>query len=121
MGPGFLEKVYLNAMVNRLHRKGFKTEPGKQILVRGEDGTVIGEYFADVVVNDCVVAELKAAKALAKEHEAQILNYLKAGDVLVGLLINFGAPRLKVRRFVVNPRSSVCSVSSVVRPSLSPP
>lgn len=89
LGYGFTEKVYENAMVIRLLKRGAKVEQQKPIKVFF-DKQVIGEYFADLVINDSVIAELKAVRKLLSEHEAQLLNYLKATRYQVGLLLNFG-------------------------------
>jgi GxxExxY protein len=113
LGPGFLEKVYENALLNRLRKKGVRVEPQHGILVHDEDGTVIGEYGADLFVEECVVVEIKAAKSLSA-HMAQVLNYLKATRIRLGLLINFGASKLEFRRFISDP-ASVCSVFSVAK------
>jgi GxxExxY protein len=97
LGFGFLEKVYENAMMIELQRLNLKCEKQKPINVN-YDGFNIGEYFADIIVNDCVIIELKAAEELAPEHEAQLVNYLKATNIEVGLLLNFGKePRFKRR------------------------
>jgi len=101
LGFGFLEKVYENAMMIELKRLDLKCEKQKPITVN-YDGFNIGEYFADIIVNDCVIIELKAAEELAPEHEAQLVNYLKATEIEVGLLLNFGKePRFK-RRVLTN-------------------
>ena len=112
-GHGFLEKVYENALVNRLRKKGCKVAQQSALLVRDEDGTVAGECVADLIVDDCVVVEVKAATSLANEHVAQILNYLRACGIRLGVLVNFGARRLQFRRFLLDPTPSVSSVCSV--------
>ncbi|HLG31938.1 MAG TPA: GxxExxY protein [Ignavibacteriaceae bacterium] len=95
LGFGFLEKVYENAMMIELQRLNLKCDKQKPITVN-YDGFNIGEYFADIIVNDCVIIELKAAEELCPEHEAQLVNYLKATEIEVGLLLNFGKePRFK--------------------------
>ena len=97
LGFGFLEKVYENAMMIELKRLDLKCERQKPITVN-YDGFDIGEYFADIIVNDCVIIELKAAEDLCPEHEAQLVNYLKATEIEVGLLLNFGKePKFKRR------------------------
>ena len=96
LGWGFLEKVYENALVIELRKRGLRVDPQARIDVF-YDGFRVGEYFADILVEGCVVAELKAADGIAPEHEAQLLNYLKATDIDVGLLLNFG-PKPQVRR-----------------------
>ena len=114
-GPGFLEKVYENALVNRLRKKGLEVKPQQGLCVRDEDGAVVGNYDADLLVNDQVVVEVKAVKALAGEHVAQLLNYLKASRTRLGILVNFGAPKLEFRRFVHGYEPSVSSACSVDR------
>jgi len=97
LGFGFLEKVYESAMMIELKRLDLKCERQKPITVN-YDGIDIGEYFADIIVNDCVIIELKAAENLCPEHEAQLVNYLKATEIEVGLLLNFGKePKFKRR------------------------
>lgn len=112
-GYGFLEKVYKNALVNRLGKQGLQVDPTRQLTVRDEDGSVVGEYEPDLVVEECIIVELKAARSLNNEHIAQLLNYLKATGTRVGLLVNFGAARLQVKRYVFGSSDSVSSVSSV--------
>ncbi len=97
LGAGFLEGVYQNALLVALRQKGIKAEPRVPLLVRFR-GEVVGEYFADLLVECKVIVELKAVKALAPEHQAQVINYLKATGIEVGLLINFGNPKLEYRR-----------------------
>jgi len=89
LGYGFLEKVYENALFIELITMGLRTEKQKQIKVFYRENEV-GEYYADLLVEDCVIVELKAAEALCEEHEYQLINYLKATEVEVGLLLNFG-------------------------------
>jgi GxxExxY protein len=96
LGHGFLEKVYENAMVLELRKRGLKVQPQAPIHVYYE-GEQIGEYFADLLVADCIIVELKAAESLADEHHAQLLNYLKATEIEVGLFMNFG-PKPEVKR-----------------------
>jgi GxxExxY protein len=89
LGYGFLEKVYLNALFIELQSQGLKVERQKQIKVYYSNQQV-GEYFADLAVNDCVIVELKACETLCEEHGFQLINYLKATEIEVGLLLNFG-------------------------------
>jgi GxxExxY protein len=99
LGYGFLEKVYRNAMAIELKRMGIPVISEAKIEVY-YDGEVVGEYFADLLVADKIIVELKAVKELASEHEAQLLNYLKATPYEVGLLLNFGpAPQKKRMAF----------------------
>ncbi|MEM7116166.1 MAG: GxxExxY protein [Chloroflexota bacterium] len=96
LGYGFSERVYENALVIELVKLGLEVEQQKQLLVY-YDGAVVGEFYADIVVNGLVILELKAAKKLIAEHEAQLLTYLKATEYEVGLLLNFG-PEAKFKR-----------------------
>lgn len=98
LGYGFLEKIYENAMVIELERERVPVISQAPIKVSYE-GKVVGEYFADILIDGKVIVEIKAGKYLAPEHEAQLLNYLKATDVEVGLLLNFG-PKPQVKRKV---------------------
>jgi GxxExxY protein len=100
LGWGFLEKVYENALVLRLRACGLRAVQQKPISVYF-DGVVVGEYFADVIVEDLVILELKAVDALTSDHEAQVLNYLRATNYEVGLLMNFG-PKPKIIRKAFN-------------------
>src|SRR5258708_29432272 len=88
-GNGHLEKVYENALVHRLRKAGLDVKQQHQLKVYDEDGTEIGEYFADLFVDNRLIIELKGAKAIADEHVAQVLGYLKASRIEHGLLINF--------------------------------
>ena len=98
-GHGHLEKVYENALAHRLRKAGIKAEQQCPIQVFDEDGMLIGEYFADLLVDGEIVVELKAAKTIAPEHEAQILGYLKSARKQHGLLINFGAYKFEIRKY----------------------
>ena len=99
-GNGYLEKVYENALVNRLRKAGVSVKQQCPITIQDEDGDVIGEYFADLMVNDCLIVELKACKVITNEHRAQILHYLKATGIAHGLLINFGSFSFEIKKFV---------------------
>lgn len=99
LGYGFLEKVYENAMMIELKSLGLNCAKQKPISVSYKNKNV-GEYFADIIVEDKIIIELKAANGLVEEHEAQLLNYLKATEMEVGLLINFGKkPQFKRQIF----------------------
>lgn len=89
LGFGFLENVYENALLIELNKMGLKTDQQKSIKVKYK-GLVVGDYFADIVINDLIIIEIKAAEGIRKEHKKQILNYLRATDKEVGLLLNFG-------------------------------
>jgi len=96
---GFLEKVYENAMMIEFKREGILAVSQSPMKVFYE-GEVIGEYYADILVDNKVIVEIKAAKQLVEENEAQLLNYLKATDIEVGLLLNFGTkPEVKRKVF----------------------
>lgn len=96
---GFLEKVYQNAMEIELAAHGLKAIPQARMTVFYA-GVEVGEYFADFLVEGCVIVELKSVERLAEEHHAQLLNYLRATEIDVGLLLNFG-PRPEVKRKVL--------------------
>jgi len=89
LGYGFLEKVYQNSLYLELKNKGYKVEAQKKILVYYK-GIEVGEYYADLLVEDTIILELKAADCIVKDFENQILNYLRGTDCEVGLLLNFG-------------------------------
>jgi GxxExxY protein len=99
---GHLEKVYENALVHRLRKLGLDVKQQHPLTVRDEDGTVIGEYFADLFVDGCLIVELKAAKVIADEHIAQTLGYLRSARIEHGLLMNFGAPKFAIRKFALS-------------------
>ena len=99
---GHLEKVYENGLAHRLRKKGIRVDQQFPLKVVDEDGTVLGEYVADLFVENCLIVELKACKGLADEHVAQLLGYLRACRVEHGLLVNFGAPRLQVRKSILS-------------------
>ena len=98
LGYGFLEKVYENALLIELRKFGLECSAQYPIEVFYDD-TKVGFYIADVVVNNCVIVEIKAAEGICEEHEAQLTNYLRATDIEVGLLINFGK-KVKFKRKV---------------------
>ncbi len=101
LGAGFLEKVYENALCIELTQAGIPFQCQQQFVIsyKGED---VGNYIADIVVNDKLLIELKALSSFGKEHDAQVMNYLKASGLTVGLLLNFGVTRLGIRRMVWN-------------------
>ena len=102
LGSGFLEKVYENALAIELGKNDVPFQLQAPINVFYE-GRCVGEFFADILVNQKVIVEIKAAKALASENEAQLLNYLKATQIEVGLLLNFG-PKPQVKRMALSPQ-----------------
>ena len=97
LGSGFLESVYEKAMLIALDDAGMSVQAQKPVPVSYR-GRPVGDFYADLLVEDKVIVELKAVRALAPEHEAQVINYLNATDIAVGLLINFGNPRLEFKR-----------------------
>jgi GxxExxY protein len=100
LGYGFLEKVYENALAIELKRQGLSVVQRAPIKVR-YNGQLVGEYYADLLVQDKVIVELKTVEALTDEHHAQLLNYLKVTEVQVGLLLNFGSTKPEVRRKIL--------------------
>ncbi|OUO50466.1 GxxExxY protein [Parabacteroides sp. An277] len=96
LGYGFFERVYQNALYQELKRRGFKCEAQYKVKVYFK-GQEIGEYFADILVNNHIILELKAVDSICNEHELQLINYLKATEIEVGLLLNFGE-KPQVRR-----------------------
>jgi GxxExxY protein len=100
LGSGFLEKVYENALAYELRKSGLVIEQQHDLVVR-YDGVIVGEYVADLFVEDTVLVELKAVRELDDVHRAQCLNYLKAAGLRLCLLINFGKPRLQVKRLML--------------------
>ncbi|MCO6449046.1 MAG: GxxExxY protein [Ignavibacterium album] len=106
LGYGFLEKVYENALKIELKRANLKVDQQKNVKVFYNEFEV-GDYFADLIVEDLVIVELKAAESLCEEHEAQLINYLKATNLEVGLLLNFGKKAEFKRKVFSNDRKSV--------------
>jgi len=101
LGPGFLEKVYENALLIELKNRGLKAQNQVPIKVRYKEKPV-GEYVADILVEGQIIVELKTVSNLDKSHEAQLLNYLNATGVQVGLLANFKNPKVEIKRMVLN-------------------
>lgn len=99
---GHLEKVYENSLVHRLRKQGIHVVQQHPLPVLDEDGTVVGDYFADLFVDHQLIVELKAARMVSREHVAQILGYLRASRMENGLLINFGSEKLYVKKFVMS-------------------
>jgi GxxExxY protein len=106
LGYGFLEKVYQNAMYLELKSQGYKVEAQKQIKVYYKS-QLVGDYFADLLIEDSIILELKACGCLLDEHKAQLLNYLKATDVEIGLLLNFGTTPEFKRSIYTNDRKKL--------------
>jgi len=109
LGFGFLEKVYQNALFLELIAMGLVCEKQKQIKVYFKE-QIVGEYYADLIINNCVIIELKAAEAIVEEHEYQLINYLKATEIEVGLLLNFGKKPQFKRKLFTNDLKQIKSV-----------
>jgi len=101
-GHGHLEKVYENALAHRLRKAGLNVRQQDPITVFDEDGTIIGEYFADLFIEETLIAELKACRAFANEHTAQISGYLRSARKEHGLLMNFGSYKFQIRKYVMS-------------------
>ena len=97
LGPGFLEAVYQNALAHELRKSGMSVECESKIQVR-YDGAIVGNFLADMLIDQCVLVENKAVRTLVAAHEVQLVNYLTATGIEVGLLLNFGANRLEFKR-----------------------
>ncbi|MBI4288652.1 MAG: GxxExxY protein [Chloroflexi bacterium] len=101
-GHGHMEKVYENALAHRLRKAGIEVTQQQPLTVYDEDSTLIGEFFADLIVEACLIVELKACRALADEHTAQILGYLRSARIEDGLLINFGSYKFEIKKYVMS-------------------
>jgi GxxExxY protein len=101
LGVGFLERVYENALVHELGKTGLGVEQQKSLQVF-YDGVIVGQFYADLLVEEAVIVELKSVTALDTKHFAQCMNYLRATNLTLGLLINFGSPKVEVKRVVRN-------------------
>lgn len=106
LGCGFLEKVYQNALCIELKSRGFKVDPQKQIKVLYK-GNVVGDYYADILVNELIILELKAAETIVEAFECQLLNYLRGTTIEVGLLLNFGKKPEFRRKVFENARKKI--------------
>ncbi len=98
---GHLEKIYENALVHRLRKLGIRAVAQHPLTVYDEDGTVLGEYFADLFIEDRLIVEIKACKAVTDEHVAQVFGYLKSSRIETGLLFNFGSSKLYVKKYLM--------------------
>lgn len=101
LGYGFLEKVYQNSMIIELKSRGFEVESKKELNVFFKN-EIVGEYFPDLIVNNSVIIELKCVEYFVESHECQLLNYLKATNCEVGLLLNFGKDPQFIRKIFTN-------------------
>ena len=99
---GHVEKIYENSLANRLRKQGLKVIQQHSLNVFDEDGTLLGELFADLFVDDRLIVELKAVRCIVDEHVAQLLGYLRASRFEHGLLINFGAPKFQIKKYIIN-------------------
>jgi GxxExxY protein len=99
---GHLEKIYENALAHRLKKRGIDVKQQYSLRVFDHDGTLLGDYFADLFVENRLIVELKTSKTLADEHVAQMLGYLKSSRIEHGLLINFGAPKLQIKKYILS-------------------
>jgi len=99
---GHREQIYENALVHRLRKQGIRVEQQPEILVYDEDGTVIGHLKADLLIESRLICEIKGARSIVDEHIAQLLGYLRASRLEHGLLINFGGPRLEVKKLILS-------------------
>ena len=100
LGGGMLEKIYENGLAHRLRKMGLKVEQQRPLQIFDEDSTLLGDYAADLFVEDILIAEVKAVRAYTDEHIAQLLGYLRASRVEHGLLINFGAAKYQIKKYV---------------------
>ncbi len=101
-GHGHLEKVYENALAHRLRKLGIDVKQQLPILVYDEDGTPIGDYNADLLVDNRLIVELKACRTIADEHTAQTLGYMKSARIEHGLLINFGSAKFQIKKYILS-------------------
>jgi len=120
-GPGHLEKVYENALAHRLRKAGLNVKQQHPITVRDEDGTIVGEYLADLFVEEALILELKAAREIANEHIAQLLGYLRASRLEHGAVLNFGAPKFQIRKLAMresnpDPTNVIASLLTLLSP-----
>jgi GxxExxY protein len=98
---GHVEKVYENGLAHRLRKQGLEVRQQHPLHVFDEDGTMLGEFFADLYIENRLIVELKATRSVANEHISQLLGYLKSGRIETGLLINFGSPVLHVKKYLM--------------------
>jgi len=118
-GHGHLEKVYENALAHRLRKLGLDIKQQFPLAVYDEDGTVIGDYNADLFVDNRLIVELKACRTIADEHIAQLLGYLKSSKIEHGLLINFGSAKFQIKKYALSQQLHNSAVSRLVNTGLS--
>lgn len=99
---GHIEKVYENALAHRLRKSGIHVEQQFPLPVFDEDGALLGDYFADLFIENCLIVEVKACNSLCDEHVAQLLGYLRSSKIEHGLLINFGSQKLQVKKYILS-------------------
>ncbi len=99
---GHREQIYENALAHRLSKKGITVEQQQELRVYDEDGTLLGYLKADLLIENRLICEIKGVRALVDEHVAQLLGYLRASRIEHGLLINFGGPKLEIKKYIVN-------------------
>ncbi len=99
---GHREQIYENALAHRLRKKGVVVEQQQEVKVFDEDGTLLGDLKADLLIENQLICEIKSVRMLVDEHTAQLLGYLRASRIEHGLLINFGAARLEIKKYILN-------------------
>ena len=109
---GHIEKIYENALAHRLRKKGFHVDQQHPLKVFDEDSTVLGNLEADLFVDNRLICEVKGCRSLVDEHVAQLLGYLRASRIEHGLLINFGGPRLQIKKYILTQESADRSLES---------
>ncbi len=116
-GHGHLEKIYENALAHRLRKLGLDVQQQHPLKVYDEDGTLLGEYYADLLVDGRLIVELKAVREIVDEHVAQILGYLKSARQEHGLLINFGSHKFQIKKYILNdqgPRNTLKGLANLL-------
>lgn len=98
---GHVEKIYENALIHRLRKQGLHAVQQQALSVYDEDGTLLGDFSADLFIENCLIVELKAVRAVTDEHVVQLLGYLRSSRTETGLLINFGAPIMSVKKYLM--------------------
>ena len=99
---GHLEKIYENALVHRLRKQALQVQQQHPLKVLDEDGTLLGDFYADLFVENRLIVEVKAVRAVVEEHVAQLLGYLRASRIEHGLLVNFGAAIFQIKKYILN-------------------
>jgi len=110
---GHLEKIYENALAHRLRKQGLQVEQQHPLKVYDEDGAILGDYATDLIIEERLIIELKAVRAIADEHVAQVLGYLRASRIETGLLINFGSPKLYIKKYLMTDQPSAQTPTSL--------